>query len=174
MSSFDRRPESTEHAPYYSTYVGKVPDGDIIATLEREIVTTRELLAGVPDDVARRAYEKGKWTLKEVMAHVIDAERAFSYRGFWFARGCKDKLPSMEQDEVAREARAQERPLEDLVEELTALRRSNVLLFGCLDDKVLSRRGIASGVEFTVRAIPWILAGHEIHHRGVIAERYLG
>jgi len=166
------RPADSEFAPFYQAYVGRVPAGDIVETLGREIERTRALLSGVDTTGADFRYAADKWSVKEVVGHVIDAERVFAYRALSFARGSAAPLPSFDEDRWAIEASSATRMLPDLLEELTLLRRSHVLMFGGLEQAVWSRGGEASGKFVTVRGLAWILAGHEIHHRTVLAERY--
>ncbi len=169
-----RRPGAGEHHEYYGLYVSQVPDGEeVLEALERQIEDTAALLRGVPAARETHRYAAGKWSIREVVGHVLDAERVFGFRALHFARRDPAPLPSMEQDDWARVSNAHDRPLADLVEELRAVRRGHLLMLRGLDAEAVSRRGVASGREFTVRAIPWILAGHERHHVRVLRERYL-
>lgn len=168
------RPDASEYNSYYGLYVGQVPDGDIFDALRQGVRDTVTLLADLPPDWARFRYAEGKWTLAEVLGHVIDTERVFAYRGMCIARGETADLPSMDQDLYAANSNAGERDLSSLLDELEAVRGASVALFAGLDPAVATRRGRASGFPFTVRTFPWIVAGHEIHHRKVIAESYLG
>lgn len=168
-----QRPDPSEYAPYYSTYIDKVPDGDIFETLESSVGETVALLCEVPAAWARYRYAPEKWTLGEVIGHVIDAERVFSFRAFAIARGETADLPAMDQDQYATHSNAGDRPLAALLDELEAARRDSLLLLAGLDPSVHTRQGRASGFPFSVRTFAWILAGHEIHHRKIIIERYL-
>ena len=167
------RPETSEYAQFYAGYVGSVPDGDILALLQSEHDRTVKLLRGLTPEQAASRYEAGKWSLKEVVGHIIDAERIFAYRAHCFARRDPAHLPGMDQNDYAKSSNADERPLEDLVDELDAARRSTTALFRGLDEAMWSHRGIASECEFTVRALAYIIVGHAIHHRNVIESRYL-
>ena len=167
------RPETTEYASYYQGYVGGVPDGDILSLLQTESDRTAELLLALPADKGDYRYEDGKWSIKEVVGHVIDAERMFGYRAHCFARQDPARLPSFDQDDYAKNSNASERTLAELVDELRAVRASNVALFRGLTDTMWLKRGVGSGCEFTVRALAYIIVGHELHHRRVIEERYL-
>ncbi len=166
------RPQTSEYDDYYGLYVNQVPDGDISEILGNELRTTLDLLGGVEEGRWAHRYAPGKWTLGEVVGHMVDVERTFGFRAFWFARADPGELPSMDQDHFARESRATQRSPASLLGELEHLRRSHLLLFESFDEATSLRRGIASGCEFTVRAIAYIMAGHEIHHRRVIEERY--
>jgi uncharacterized damage-inducible protein DinB len=168
-----QRPESTEYFEYYDTYIRRVPDGDILLLLGENLAETLALLDTVPAGLEEHRYAPGKWSIREVIGHVIDAERVFAYRALHFARRDAAPLPSMEEGDYARYSNAGQRTLRDLAEELAAVRRSSILLFRSFDEEMLDFRGKASGYEFSVRSIPYIVAGHEIHHRSVLAERYL-
>lgn len=168
------RPATSEHAPYYGRYIEQVADGDVLETLERQMRDTRALLAGVPAARETFRYAPDKWSLREVVGHLIDVERTFTLRALWFARGAGSPLPSLEQDEWAAASNAGGRALSELMDEWAAVRDSGVRMFRGFDAEAWSRAGVASGFPFTVRSIPWIIAGHEVHHRRLIAERYLG
>jgi hypothetical protein len=168
------RPTADDAASYYFTYIDQVPEGDVLAILENGVAETRRLLAGLEREKEHHRYAPDKWTIREVLGHVIDAERVFGYRALHFARAQTAPLPSMEQEEFAALAGADRRPVAELLDELDLLRRSHLALFRSFDAEAWERTGIASGVTFRVRAIPFILAGHEIHHRRGLAERYLG
>ena len=168
------RPTAGDAAPYYSTYIDQVPDGDVFAVLEGGVAETRRLLAGLAPEREHHRYAPGKWTIREVLGHVIDAERVFGYRAFHIARGDGAPLPGMEPEPYAAAAGADWRPVAELLDELDLLRRGHLALLSGLDGEAWERAGVASGVTFRVRAIPFILAGHEIHHRRILAERYLG
>ncbi len=167
------RPDHSEYNEYYRLYTSKVPDGDILDTLSDQILATVTLLDSVPAEHETFAYAPGKWSIRESVGHVIDTERVFAYRSLCFARKDPAALPSFEQDDWARVSNAGERRLADLADEWVHLRRANVSMFSSFDEETGLRRGIASGREFTVRSFAWIIAGHELHHRGLLADRYL-
>lgn len=168
-----QRPDPNEYDSYYGLYIRQVPGGEILEVLKTSLQETVSLLRDLPAPWARFRYAPGKWTLSEVVGHVIDTERVFSYRALAIARGDSANLPSMDQDVYAAHSNAGDRPLGSLLEELAAVRRASLALFAGLDPAVHTRAGRASGSPFTVRTFPWIVAGHEIHHRKVITERYL-
>jgi uncharacterized damage-inducible protein DinB len=168
-----QRPDPSEYHDYYRRYIDKVPEGDVIVLLSSELERTLALLRRVPSERADYRYASDKWSVKEVVGHVIDSERTFAYRALAFARNDPAPLPSFEQEQYARFSNASRRPLRELAEELEWLRKSNVLLFKSFDEDMWARRGIASDVSFTVRTFPYIIVGHEIHHRRVLEERYL-
>jgi hypothetical protein len=167
------RPTSADAADYYFTYIDKVPDGDVLDVLSGGVAVTRRCLAGVGEAREGHRYAPGKWTLREVIGHVVDAERVFGYRAFHMARGDAAPLPGMEQEQYAATAGAERRRLGELLDELEHLRQGHLALFRSFDQTAWERVGTASGFPFRVRAFPFILAGHEIHHRRVIEERYL-
>lgn len=170
---WSRRPEPGEHAPYYLSYLARVPDGDVLATLEREEKRFLETLRAVPADREAHAYAPGKWTIRGVVGHVLDVERVFALRALWFARAAGTPLPGFDENAWAASSNADARSLAALGDEWSAVRRASLALLRGLDAEAVDRRGIANGVEFTVRALGWILAGHAIHHRTVLEERYL-
>ena len=173
MSALDTRPSSDEYAPYYAGYIATVPDGDLAALLERQGAETVALLRSIPEEEGIYRYAPGKWSIKEMIGHVIDAERVFTYRALRIARGDRTPMPGFEQDQWVRGSNAADRPLADLAAELAALRASTVALFRGLDDAAIARRGVASNFEMSARALAWIVAGHERHHRNVLKEKYL-
>jgi uncharacterized damage-inducible protein DinB len=167
------RPDTSEFDPYYGHYVGLVPDGDIVTTLRAQIESTAALLRGMDPDQEVLRYAPGKWSVREVVGHVIDTERVFALRALCFARRDPAPLPSFDQDDYAAQSNAHLRPMSELLDELLHVRASTVALLQGFDPLWGQRRGIASDRPFTVRAIAWIIAGHELHHRGVLNDRYL-
>jgi len=167
-------PGADEYAPYYGKYVSMVPAGDVIETLRKQVETTLGLLRGLPAAAADSRYAPDKWSLKEVVGHVTDAERIFAYRALCFARSEKAALPGMEPDDYVRAASFDARSLADLADELEQVRRATVCLFRGLDAGAWARRGTASGNPVSVRALAYIIAGHEQHHRQILESRYLG
>ncbi len=168
------RPDRSEYDDFYAGYVGEVADGPILDTLERQGEETRRLLAGVDEARGGYRYAPGKWTLRQVVGHMVDAERVFAARALWFARGDAQPLPGFEQDDWAAASGADRRPLAELAAEAASVRHATLALFAGLDDGELARRGVASGCTFSVRALAWIIAGHERHHLEVLRQRYLG
>ncbi len=166
------RPRPDEYADFYGTYIDAV-DGPLLETLERDAGEWRTLLAAVPPARETHRYAPGKWSIREVVGHVIDAERMFSMRAMAFARGDRSHFPSFDENAYAAASGADRRTLADLAEELSAVRRCTLLLLGSFEEETWDRRGTASGYEFTVRSLAWIMAGHSRHHRGVLSERYL-
>ena len=167
------RPERSEAAEYYFRYIDLVPDGDILAILERQASDTVELLARVPGDRIDYRYEPGKWSVREVVSHVNDCERLFAFRAFWFARGFESPLPSFEQEIASAHAHASDTSWAAHLDEFRATRLSTLLLFRHLPAEAWRRRGTASGNPFSGRALAYLAAGHVTHHVKVLREKYL-
>ena len=174
MTPLIEKPSPSEHEAYYSLYIDQVPEGDVLETLGTQIETTLDLLASVSPELEEHRYAPDKWSVREVVGHVIDAERVFAYRAFTFGRSDAAPIPGMEQNEYAAASNAAVRPLAELAAELAVVRRSTLALFRGLPDDAWSRAGVASGFSFTVRCFPFLIAGHEIHHRKGLIENYLG
>lgn len=168
-----QRPEYSEYDAYYRLYVDKVPDGDIFETLDTSGQHTRHLLNGAPEHWGSFRYEPGKWTLGEVIGHLVDTERVFGYRALCFARGETAELPSMDQNIYAAGSNAADRDLVSLLAEHDVVRQSTLALLRSFAPSVHLKTGTASGCPFSVRTFAWIIAGHEIHHRKVIEDRYV-
>lgn len=171
--SYDTTPAASEHAPYYLRYISRIPSGDIIATLERQGEETTGLLAGLSPEQAAIRYAPGKWSIKEVVGHLTDAERIFSYRALRFARGDATPLAGFDENSYAPAGEFGDRTLQDLAADLRASRAATIALFRGLPTTALTRGGEANGVHVTVRALAWIIAGHEFHHVTILRERYL-
>jgi hypothetical protein len=167
------KPDSSEYAPYFELYIEKVADGDILEILREQLGGFAGFLGTVGGEKAGHRYEAGKWSVKEVVGHIVDTERIFGTRALAIARCERTPLPSYDQDEYVEEANFDERTLTGLLEEFNDLRRSHLALFDSFADDIWMRRGVAGGNEVSVRGIAWILAGHLIHHETVIRERYL-
>ncbi len=168
-----RHPDPTEYDPFYETYVGKVPDGDVVTSMGRELEALVSLLGNLPAERETYRYAPDKWSIREIVGHLIDSERLFGYRALSFARGDAGPLPGMEADDWARASNANERPLGELMDELRHVRLGHVAMFGGFDETMAMRTGIASGCSVSVGALAYIIVGHEMHHRGVLRERYL-
>lgn len=162
MSAAIERPAATEYPPSYGAYIGKVPDGELLQLLEDQRRETQTLLAAIPDPRAFHRYAPGKWSIKEVAGHVADAERVFAYRALRFGRGDATPLAGFDA-----------RSLGAIAAELDAVRRATIALFGGLDPEALARRGQANGKDVSVRALGYVIAGHERHHVAILRERYL-
>ncbi len=165
------RPDSNEYAPYYGKYVSLVPEGDILVTLEKQLSETLALLAPREADGDFR-YAPGKWSVKEALGHVIDTERVFSYRALRIARNDKTPLAGFEQDDYVKFGPFADCSLAALLQEFTSVRKATVALFRALDEAAWGRRGVASNNEVTVRALAYMIAGHELHHRRLFEQKY--
>jgi hypothetical protein len=167
------RPGPGEHADYFDRYVQLVPDGDIVDTLMRQLGETLGLLQEVTPELETDRYAPDKWSIREVVGHCVDTERVFAFRALAMARADGVELPSMEQDEWARRSNASSRSLDDLAQEWASVRRATVHMFATLGPGTGLRRGKAGGNSVTVRSLPWIIAGHELWHRELLARNYL-
>ena len=164
------RPQPNEYPSWGETYISKV-DGDIFEILEDQAFSIPALFESNKEK-ENFAYAVGKWTLKEMLGHIIDCERIFVYRMTCFARNEKQHLPGFEEDDYVSNARFNERNYEDMIGEFATLRKANLFFFKSLNDEELNRNGVASAREINVKSILFIAAGHIIHHVGVLKERY--
>jgi uncharacterized damage-inducible protein DinB len=166
------RPEATEYADYYAKYISKVPGSDVLSVLESQRLQMLQLFAGRSERDGSFRYAPGKWTVKEVLGHITDTERIFSYRALRIGRGDQTPLPGFEQDNYVRNSESGDRTLAGLAEEFGAVRTASISLLRSFNEEAWSRRGMASQKEVTVRAIGFMIAGHQIHHRIILEERY--
>jgi hypothetical protein len=166
------RPNHDEYAAYYATYINLVGDEPILDILENLKESTYSFFMCIDADKADYAYAEGKWTIKELLGHLIDAERTFAYRILAFSRGQKE-LPGFDENAYVENATFSSRLFKDIVEEFRQVRESNMYLFRSLSSQQLNATGIASGNKISVRALLYICAGHEIHHLNIVKERYL-
>ncbi|HEX7078957.1 MAG TPA: DinB family protein [Candidatus Eisenbacteria bacterium] len=167
------RPDRSEVPEYYHRYVVLVPDGDIVRTLRSQIEETWRLLGALPEERAGFRYGPEKWSVKEVVGHLSDSERVFAYRCLRFARADQTPLPGFEQDDYVVNGGFDARTLRDLLEEFGAVREATIRLASSLDQEAGARRGTASERVVSARGLLYIIAGHELHHRRVLVERYL-
>ena len=167
------RPDPSEYAPFYARYVAQVPDGRIVDILDAQIGDTLDLVRGLDALQALHRYAPGKWSIKEVLAHLADAERIFAYRALRFARGDATSLPGFDENLFAAASGADTRPLAELADEFSAVRRATIALGRGLAPEALLHRGSANGFEVSVRALLYVAAGHELHHLQVLRDRYL-
>ena len=168
-----KRPQTVEYAPFYEGYIALVPEGDLLSTLESAVQDWKRLLGPLTETQGNFRYEPSKWSIKEVVGHVVDTERIFAYRVLRIARGDQTPLSGFEQDDYVREGYFPERTLADLLEEFRAVRLATTLLLRSLPDQAWRRRGNANQKEVTVTAMAFIIAGHERHHRAILEQRYL-
>ncbi|HKG80810.1 MAG TPA: DinB family protein [Pyrinomonadaceae bacterium] len=167
------RPQEADYAESYGKYVKLVPEGDILSTLSRQLDATLALLASIPEAQGNNRYAPDKWSLKEVLGHIVDAERIFSYRALRFARNDQTPLPRFEIEDYVRNGGFSEQRLSDLAEGFQLGRRANVHFFKHLDSAAWLREGVANGKKASVRALAYIIAGHETHHIQIIRAKYL-
>jgi hypothetical protein len=167
------RPQPGEYTPYYERYISLVTANDILAALEDQRRQMLLLLCGRAEADGDLRYAPEKWSLKELLGHVNDTERIMSYRALRISRGDAIPIEGYEQDDYVRNGPFARRPLADLIEDYIAVRRATISLFRNLDEPAWSRRGVANKNEVTVRALAYIIAGHELHHRRVLEEKYL-
>ena len=173
MTATIAAPAPTEAAEYFHKYINQVGTGDIRHELETQAAEMLALLRGISDETSRHRYAPEKWTIRQVVSHINDTERVFTYRALWFARGCPGALPSFDQDVAIAGAAANDRPWADHIEEFRAIRAATVTLFRGFPAQAWDRQGIASGNPVTVRALAYIVAGHVTHHEKILRERYL-
>jgi DinB family protein len=166
------RPASDEFAEYYGKYVANVPEPDPVAALAMQIELTAALLGRVSDADALKRYAPGKWSVKEVVGHLCDSERVFTYRAMRFARADTTALASFDENPYVQAAGFDRHPLASLVAEFRDVRRASLALFRSFDEMAWHRRGTASGKVVSVRALAYITAGHERHHVAILKERY--
>jgi uncharacterized damage-inducible protein DinB len=166
------RPEADEHHPYYAKYIALVPESEAVAALESQLADMLPLLQGLKETQGEHRYAPDKWSVKQVLQHLIDGERVFAYRALRAARADSTPLPGFDENAYADVAKLERRTLRSLADEWVALRRANVAMFGALDDEALRRRTVANGNEISARALAFIIAGHGRHHVGMLRETY--
>lgn len=167
------RPALEESGPYYGRYIAEVPDGDVAKQLVAQMGDTLALLTSLSDDDARYRYAPGKWSVKEIIGHIADAERIFAYRLLRIVRGDSTPLPGFDENAFVAAAEFDRLPLAQLLHALRLARENTITLVHSLRPADWSRRGTASDTPLSARAVVWIIAGHELHHRAVMQERYL-
>lgn len=172
MSSI-QRPEQTEYFEYYHKYVQLVPEGNLLEQLRISHGATRKLVVALSKEKLNFRYEPGKWSIKEIMIHLADAERVFAYRALRFARKDPTDLAGFDENIYVPNSKAARRPIDDIMGEFEAVRNATIELLKSLDEEMLAQRGTANQRKITVRALAYIIAGHELHHVNIIKERYL-
>ena len=166
-------PGPAEAPEYYFKYISLVPNGDILRILDEQRGDFVSLLRGYSEEQSRFRYAPDKWSVREVVAHINDAERLFAFRAFWFARGFTSGLPGFDQMVAAQHTNADERALSSHVDEFESVRASTLDLLRHLSPDAWLRTGVASDCPFTARALAYIAAGHVIHHAAILKERYV-
>lgn len=173
IDSVNNYPAKSEYSPYYERYVSLVPQGDILAILAEQLDATLDSLRSIDEAQAGHRYAPDKWSIKELVGHIIDTERIFAYRALRFARNDPTSLQGFEQDDYIRHAEFDACGLDELAREFEHVRQANLLMLRHLDEAAWQRRGIASDAEVSVRALAFIMAGHEKHHMNILKTRYL-
>jgi len=171
-TSVRSRPQTSEYAPFYHGYVASVPEGDVVELLRSGGRELLEAIRRIPEERAGHRYGPEKWTIRQVIGHLIDAERIFTYRALRVARGDRTPLASFDENAYVKTAGSDARPLASLANELEAVREASVLLFESLPDEAWARSGVASDKEVSLRALAYITAGHSRHHLRILRERY--
>ena len=166
------RPSEKDYASYYKVYIEQIKGDDVLSVLEDQLTIATKFFSTISEAKGNYAYAAGKWSVKEVIGHMIDVERIFATRALCIARGEKQSLPGFEQDDYVKQAGFSKRYLNDLVAEFSLVRKSNVALFKSFSEEELNKRGTASKNEITVCAILFIIAGHCMHHINVLKEKY--
>jgi uncharacterized damage-inducible protein DinB len=166
------RPGPGEYAPHYDRYIALVPGSDILGTLDSQRRQMMLLLSGRDESDGDLRYASGKWSAKEVLGHVCDTERIFAYRALRISRGDQTPIEGFEQDDYVRNGPFARAPLAEIIEDYIAVRRATLTLLRNLDEAAWARRGVANNNEITVRALAYIIAGHELHHRRMLEEKY--
>src|SRR5580693_2130308 len=167
------RPQQSEAAKYYFTYIDRVVGDDVVGTIESQLETASALFSGISEEKSLHQYAPGKWSIRQVLNHITDTERTFAFRALWFARGFDAPLPGYDQNIAAAGAEADRISWASHVEEFRQVRLSTISLLRNLPPEAWMRSGVASDNPFTVRAMAYIIAGHMAHHVTILRERYL-
>lgn len=167
------RPTTNDYDPFYHNYVLNVQEDDLRSAFENQSSLLNSFFASIPDSKADYAYAAGKWTVKQLLQHLIDAERIFSYRALWFARQSAAPLSGFDENEYAEIADVSKRTIQSLADEFKAVRKSTELLFNSFSWKELNTSGMANNNSITVNAIGFVTLGHFLHHKRILEERYL-
>lgn len=165
-------PKKGNYPAYFENYFKKVNGNNPVEILSKQLNEMNNLLINLNDEQANKSYAKGKWSVKEVLGHLIDTERVMSYRALAIARGEKQSLPGFEQDDYVKEADFNSRKINDLLEEYKKIRESTISLFETFDENIYDKKGTANNSPVTVRAIMFMIPGHEKHHINILKERY--
>ena len=166
------RPEPGEYAPYYERYISLISGSDILSTLDAQRRQMMLLLSGRDEEEGDFRYAPDKWTAKEVLGHVCDTERVFAYRALRISRADRTPIEGFEQDDYVRNGPFARAPLAEIIEDYIAVRRATLTLLRNLEEPAWTRRGVANKNEITVRALAYVIAGHELHHRRILEEKY--
>ncbi len=165
--------KSTEFHPYFKTYMDKVGDIHLLDALQKGAKETLFFFESIPESKLIYRYSEGKWTIKDILLHMIDTERTFCYRALNFARSKNSKLDGFDENVYVENAQANSRTIAELIAEYNAVRNATILLFDSFSDEALKSNGMANNAILSVRAAGFIICGHETHHKQIIKERYL-
>jgi len=169
-----RKPGDEEYPSYAGMYINLLPNDELILDhLKKNFMEVKKFILSLPLEKLDYRYQPGKWTIKEIITHIIDDERVYAYRALCFARNEKTELPGFDQDEYAKHSGTNERNISNIIEEYKAVRHATITLFNGLSDEALTRYGTANNNKATVRALCYHIAGHELHHINFIKEFYL-
>jgi hypothetical protein len=168
-----KKPLPGDYSPYYQDYIDSVVEDDALKFLREQLKAITDFFNSITEEKGKFSYAKGKWTVKEVIGHIIDTERIMAYRALCIARGEKQPLPGFDQDSYVANAKSNNRKISELVDEFRKVRESNIVMFYSLDEDSFNNRGVVSGKEVTVKALLFIVAGHCAHHINVLKEKYL-
>jgi uncharacterized damage-inducible protein DinB len=168
-----KRPQSSEFPPYYQYYIDLVKNTNIIKDLNDQVMDIQAIISEIPEDKENYAYADGKWTIKEVLGHIIDSERVFGYRAMRFARKDKTALAGYDEKLFVANAKFKDQTLYSLAHEFAIVREANLSLFKTFDDEAFDQTGNANGTDVSVRAILYMIVGHAAHHMHIIKTRYL-
>ncbi len=167
------KPSPTTYPPYFKKYVGLVPDEDLLTGFKNQLPVIKELLNSITEEKSMHAYDTGKWTLKELLQHMIDTERIFNYRALAIARGETASLPGFDENTYAANSNANERSWQNLIDEYLAVRSTTELLYKSFTNDAMAASGISNSNPVSVISLGFITLGHFYHHKNVIEERYL-
>ena len=167
------RPETSEYAAFYANYVALVENPDIISALENQMSELQDLCTSISEEKSLYSYAEGKWTIKELLGHLIDGERIFAYRAYRISRNDQTPLSGFEQDDYIENGHFNDAKLTDLIEEFNLLRKANLIFFKSLKDNAWLHTGIASDVPVSVRALAYMIVGHVTHHTNILKSKYL-
>ena len=167
------KPSPLTYAPYFKRYVELVPENDLIPAFRNQTAGIQEFLSNITEEKSAYAYAEGKWSIKELLQHVIDTERIFNYRALCFARGEKTNLPGFEENDYAANSLANSRTWLSLIDEFLAVRKSSELMFESFNEVVINNAGLSNNNPNTVASLGFITVGHYYHHKKILLERYL-
>lgn len=168
-----KRPLPSEYPSFYKNYVDNVKTDNIIKELRDQVIDIQAIISEIPEEKEEYRYAEGKWTIKEIIGHIIDTERVLGYRAMRFARKDKTPLPGYDENQFVANANFNKQTLYSLGHEFAIVREANLALFKVWDEEALSQVGVANGLDVSVRAMLYMIAGHAIHHMNVIKTKYL-